>query len=360
MLTNFLFDLQRFGGKGGTTVTQSYEPTEFERGLQELEYNFALSAAFPSAMNLNGLALGHLNNSGNSYPIHYDDLFIDADGKIKLGIAGLSRALGDLDANAPPTAQTVAENIGAANDIYIKEISNYGGAYLDALIEWINGVPVELYQDLKSQKSIFTGDVGRAVLNYGNRLTALENALGRVPASLESAIRENANDLASYGRDISSKAKANYNDLDALIPKFKDAVDKINTSWDVLREDMRDIADENHGNLNGLIPKFACAACQTNTKLTTIDGDVLDVSTANYSDLEGLTPKFTDAAEFTNANLSIIDGNISVKADDNYGSLSGLISEFTDTADATNASLSIIDGNISLKADDNYGSLRGC
>ena len=44
------FDLQRFGGgKGGTTITQTYEPTEWELGLQQLEFNFTGVTLIPNA-----------------------------------------------------------------------------------------------------------------------------------------------------------------------------------------------------------------------------------------------------------------------------------------------------------------------
>ena len=37
-----IFDLQRFGGKGGTTIQSTYEPTQYELELQKLEVDYTI------------------------------------------------------------------------------------------------------------------------------------------------------------------------------------------------------------------------------------------------------------------------------------------------------------------------------
>lgn len=146
-MLKFIFDLQRFGGgKGGTTVTQTYEPTEWELGLQQLEFNFVGTALIPNATHLSTIAVDHLQESGAEIPVHYDDLFLDADVKITEGLSGLKNSLGDLTDNAPPTATAVAMDITQANQAYLDEIFDCNDKYLDGLIGWINDIPVELYR----------------------------------------------------------------------------------------------------------------------------------------------------------------------------------------------------------------------
>jgi len=43
------FDLQRFGGKGGTTIQSTYEPTQYELDLQELEVTLTKNVLLPGA-----------------------------------------------------------------------------------------------------------------------------------------------------------------------------------------------------------------------------------------------------------------------------------------------------------------------
>ena len=206
-MTKFVFDLQRFGGKGGTTVTQMYEPTDAEKKMQELEYNFAASCLVPNAVQLNDRAMGHLDNSGANIPVHYDDLFTDADKKILDGMLGLRNSLSDLEANAPPTTTSVAEAIGVANQQYLSSIAVWDAYYLDGLREWIDNVPIECYQSLSSIGKQFSGDVGSAVTDYGNRLTTLENNLNGIPNQLSKASNDNANTLTTYIDGISNVVK---------------------------------------------------------------------------------------------------------------------------------------------------------
>ena len=56
-----IFDLQRFGGKGGTTIQSTYEPTAFELRLQELEVELTEQVLVPSAKNLDNLPTIILN-----------------------------------------------------------------------------------------------------------------------------------------------------------------------------------------------------------------------------------------------------------------------------------------------------------
>lgn len=70
----FTFDLQMFGGKGGsTTNVQSYQPSEYELQLQKASANYA-DAVSPNAKWLNDVARGVLQNSLGTMQVNYDEL----------------------------------------------------------------------------------------------------------------------------------------------------------------------------------------------------------------------------------------------------------------------------------------------
>ena len=58
-----IFDLQLFGGKGGTSIqTTEYTPTEFELQLQKIQVDYT-TAIMPNALWLNDRARTVLENS---------------------------------------------------------------------------------------------------------------------------------------------------------------------------------------------------------------------------------------------------------------------------------------------------------
>ena len=129
MTEKFFFDLLRFGGgKGGTTVTQSYEPTPFELALQGAEYEYSMHI-LPHAKTLSNDALNHLQKSGAEIPVNYADLFLDADGKIATGLYGILKAADELLANAPPTMDVVQNTVTTVNAQYLSEVFNYNSYY---------------------------------------------------------------------------------------------------------------------------------------------------------------------------------------------------------------------------------------
>ncbi len=243
----FCFDLQRFGGgKGGTTITQTYEPTKWELGLQELEYNYSASSLMPAAELLSADALNLLNQSGGSIPVHYDDLFLDADAKIAAGIAGLAHGIADMEKNAAPAVSDVSREISKANQNYLEEITDYDTLYLsgeNGLMAWLNGVPVELYQDLKERESGFISAALQAGRDCGGCLQKAEKRLALIPSEYLSANAELDSALTTYDEGIADKASENYSDLDFLIPEFKTVADSTNQELRPLKENVIRKAD---------------------------------------------------------------------------------------------------------------------
>ena len=145
----------------------------------------------------------------------------------------------------------------------------------------MNGVPVELYQDLKTLKSGLSDETSRAFKNYGDALQDVTSGLATIPAAHLSASEELGKAVTTYGNGVSSKAATHSSDLAELIPKFVDAA-------------------TNYDDLSGLIQKFSCAASKTNKELATLEDRIDGNADTNYAALSGLVPLFIDATDTTN------------------------------------------------------------
>ena len=74
MRLNFKFDLQLFGGGGGTTVNQqSYTPSAYELQLQKAQADYA-DAVAPNSLWLNDTAKGILQNSLGAVQVDFNKL----------------------------------------------------------------------------------------------------------------------------------------------------------------------------------------------------------------------------------------------------------------------------------------------
>lgn len=100
---NHKFDLQLFGGGGGTTVnnTSTYTPTEYELQLQKAQANYA-NAIAPNSLWLNDTARNILQNSIGAVQVDFNGLNDSAQQQIASAQQGISNlANGQL-----PTAYT--------------------------------------------------------------------------------------------------------------------------------------------------------------------------------------------------------------------------------------------------------------
>lgn len=100
---NHRFDLQLFGGGGGTTVnnTSTYTPTEYELQLQKAQANYA-NAIAPNSLWLNDTARNILQNSIGAVQVDFNGLNDSAQQQIASAQQGISNlANGQL-----PTAYT--------------------------------------------------------------------------------------------------------------------------------------------------------------------------------------------------------------------------------------------------------------
>ena len=242
MPKKFSFDLQRFGGgKGGTTVTQTYEPTPYELELQRLEVEYTMTI-MPSAKALNTAAFNLLVNSGGAIPVKYDSLYDDADNKIEAGLKYLQSMMTDFGDNQPPIWSSCVNSVEEFNKNYINEVFGYNELYLyntNDLFSWMNDVPRELYTDLRALKTGLLTATQTIVEAYANGCEDLNTELGKLPERYRAAQSDNCNQLTAIDSTVNDKATTNYEDIDALIPKFKDAVDETNTNLDDIRDETK-------------------------------------------------------------------------------------------------------------------------
>lgn len=122
----WIFDLQRFGGKGGsTTNVQSYQPSEYELELQKASADYA-NAVAPNALWLNNEARKVLQDSLGTVQVDYDTLNKQAQDRINQGITELYNTIGG-NTNALNTAQGVLgglyEHIPGVTDNYVNAIN---------------------------------------------------------------------------------------------------------------------------------------------------------------------------------------------------------------------------------------------
>ncbi|MBR1646003.1 MAG: hypothetical protein IJ685_04405 [Selenomonadaceae bacterium] len=214
----FSFDLQRFGGgKGGTMVTQTYEPTQYELTLQMVEATYAV-AIQPAAIDLNAKAYDLLINSGGAIPVQYDSLYDDADQKIEAGLKYLINMMTDFGDNQPPVWGSYVNSVENFNQNYIDEVLGYNKLYLygtNDLFSWMNDVPRELYNELRTLKDGLLTATQTIVEAYAKACEDLNTELGKLPEHYRNAQSDNCNQLAAIDSTVDDKAVTNYKDIDA-------------------------------------------------------------------------------------------------------------------------------------------------
>lgn len=125
MRLNFKFDLQLFGGGGGTTVNQqSYTPSEYELQLQKAQANYA-DAVAPNSLWLNDTARKLLAGSLGTVQVDFNGLNKQAQEQISNANAGMSALTGS-NAEAANSANAALSGLqnGELPAAYLKNMSN--------------------------------------------------------------------------------------------------------------------------------------------------------------------------------------------------------------------------------------------
>lgn len=160
----FQFDLQRFGGKGGTTVsnTSTYTPTEYEKQLQKAQANYA-DAIAPNSLWLNDTARQILQNSIGAVQVDFNRMNNQAQDQIGNATSGMKGL----------TASNTAANT-AANNV----LSGLGSQYTSAakntnagLGSLANGtLPSQFQKNMQNSiASALKGTMGQTLNSLGQR-----------------------------------------------------------------------------------------------------------------------------------------------------------------------------------------------
>ena len=104
-MKNLIFDLQKFGGKGGTTIQSTYQPTAQELELQQLEVSYT-SAIMPNALSLNSSVATLLSGSIGTIPQDYASLLASGRDTLNAGIYGIYEAAKYIQDNTAPIDET--------------------------------------------------------------------------------------------------------------------------------------------------------------------------------------------------------------------------------------------------------------
>ena len=288
------FDLQRFGGKGGTTIQSTYEPTEFELKLQKLEVELTSEELVPNAKMLAHMAGDFFQNrtldpvERIAETMHGDwltskELIDTAIEGLKNGNLYLTESLATLDA--------MTDDITLANQ------------------EWNNDIE-ELDSDkLTNIKNVIANDYNSFMNNLANNADDINEKMEKLPNSLSSAYDDFKNKVQDIDDNLADTSSENYRDLKSLKPTLTSALDTIS---DI--EDVFDIA----GNVS--IPS---------DYLNNLKHNLSDISSENYKDLDSLKPTLTSALN--------VDFDDAVKGVDSlstigsyYNNLDSLIPEYNE------------------------------
>ena len=252
----FEFDLQLFGGKGGDTTVQSYQPSEYELELQKISKDYA-NAVAPNAKYLNDTARSVLQNSLGTVQVDFNGLNKWALNRMNESTKQIDNIIGDNNTNAEDYANILA-------DLY--------HAYGDPTDEDENGQIAKNKENLANSTNNLTDlieGIGTADKKYSDTINSLTPLLGRdtqnINNELANYISKNntaTNDIGKIISDIagSNSDATNYANrlLGNYIGQGTDAVNGTNADLsDYIKANgyaNRDARDSLSGLQNGTIP----------------------------------------------------------------------------------------------------------
>lgn len=162
----WIFDIQRFGGKGGsTTNVQSYQPSEYELQLQSAAADYA-DAVSPNALWLNNEARKVLQDSLGTVQVDYDSLNQQAQDITNRGITEMYDTLGG-NTDALNIAQNVLGNAYG-------QIPGVTNNYVDATNDIIDS-NTEAARDTNGELKNISRAYGDVADNANTRLERVAN-----------------------------------------------------------------------------------------------------------------------------------------------------------------------------------------
>jgi len=186
MRLNFKFDLQLFGGGGGTTVNQqAYTPSAYELQLQKAQADYA-DAVAPNSLWLNDTAKGILQNSLGAVQVDFNKL----NNVAQQQIAGANAGYNALAKGELPTAYT--DNMTKAIQSSVK--NSFGQVLNDAANRGVINSSVT-NQGLNDISKNASDSVAQNYLNnvnalagiYGNQIDSATSGITTAAAAQEAA-----------------------------------------------------------------------------------------------------------------------------------------------------------------------------
>lgn len=235
----FRFDIQRFGGGGGST-TQTYEPSEYELQLQDAQAQYAKAIA-PNAYWLNDVARSLLENSLGTVQVDFNALNNEAQKAYNDGMNQLRQIVQN-------NGEALATTSGRLNDLYTQIPS-----YVDSYIQRTNGIG----EGNTEATNRYNEQLASLLPLYGKTAQAGIDAANQTNAKLEGLANRTSELYDKYGdvRDglIQGRLPSEYQDnitnairsaLDtAMGQTLNDAANKGVINSSVSGKALKDIAD---------------------------------------------------------------------------------------------------------------------
>ena len=257
------FDLQRFGGKGGTTIQSTYEPTQYELELQQLEVAFTRDILVPHATYLAGTAKSALQSSQGVIDTISTNIYADWQD----GLSRINTALEALQSGATYLTQGLDTLEGG-----IEEVERYNDDWRNQLGGFSNFNRIK--NAFNDAKNIVTNEYENYIELIEDEQSNTSKNLKTLPDQLTFAYEDletKAEDISGYNPkasipsglsnsmlyNLNNVSVENYKDLDKLKPLIESAL-AINPDLDDFRNGLDGIntLGSYYNNLDSLIPEY--------------------------------------------------------------------------------------------------------
>jgi len=251
------FDLQRFGGKGGTTIQSTYEPTQYELRLQQLEVELTEEVLIPSAKKLGQTAYNSFEGVTASIQDVTNSIIGDWAGSKSL-IDEALQGLKDGD-------KYLADNIATLDARQEVDIDNANIRWEQANLNLTRYIDQYIH-DQNDNAELANRNIKKMPSQLSKKYTTLENNISVIGGAWENNTVPSAEYKTSESDDLvqiknyfdynlSNISTENYKDLDDLKPtlvsalnvNFEDALDGI---------DKLSTIGSFYNNLDSLIPEY--------------------------------------------------------------------------------------------------------
>ena len=238
------FDLQRFGGKGGTTIQSTYEPTQYELRLQQLEVELTEEVLIPSAKKLGQTAYNSFEGVTASIQDVTNSIIGDwADSKTRIEEALQGLKDGD---------KYLADNIATLDARQEVDIDNANIRWEQANLNLTRYIDQYIH-DQNDNAELANRNIKKMPSQLSKKYTTLENNISVIGGAWENQTVPSAKNYFDY--NLSNISTENYKDLDELKPtlvsalnvNFEDALDGI---------DKLSTIGSFYNNLDSLIPEY--------------------------------------------------------------------------------------------------------